>query len=211
MIYTLKSYAFFNFLIELDTIEEFYLSQEKYNEEMLTSWEKRFDEKSEDLNLTDKQKQEFFDLHSREPYRYEFLYPQLIRKTIFLQTYFILETYLNSLSDEHKGHSLSYKDMKGKGIERAKLYLRKVCHVPAEPFSTNEWKRIIDYNTLRNAFVHNNGVVDKSKLKAEPQGLILTKSSRKKDSTLCSIELQRDFLDEVFKTMRVFGNKLEGQ
>lgn len=98
--------------------------------------------------------------------------------------------------------------MKGKGIERAKLYLRKVCHVPAEPFSTNEWKRIIDYNTLRNAFVHNNGVVDKSKLKAESQGLILTKSSRKKDSTLCSIELQKDFIDEVFKTMRVFGNKL---
>ncbi|MCY8484833.1 hypothetical protein MOC97_04925, partial [Bacillus atrophaeus] len=174
--------------------------------------EKHFDEKSEDLNLTDEQKQEFFDLHSREPYRYEFLYPQLIRKTIFLQTYFIFETYLNSLSDEHKRHSntaLSYKDMKGQGIERAKLYLRKVCNVNAEPFSTNEWKRIIDYNTLRNAFVHNNGIVDKSKLKSDTQGLTLTKNSRRKDSTLCLIELQRDFLDEVFKTMREFGNKLE--
>lgn len=54
--------------------------------------------------------------------------------------------------------------MKGQGIEFAKLYLRKVCEIPAEPFSTNEWKSILTYNTLRNALAHNNGIFDKSNL-----------------------------------------------
>ncbi|WP_443091804.1 hypothetical protein ACTU3M_10480 [Bacillus subtilis] len=212
MINTFRSFSFFNFDLELDTIQEFYLNQEKHNEEKLTSWEIRFNKKSEDLGLSEEQKQDYFDLQNTHPYRYEIVYPQLIRKTIFLQTYFIFESYLNSLCNEHKrrlNSKISYKDMKKQGIERAKLYLCKVCEITAEPFSSPQWIQIQDYNTLRNAFVHNNGIVDKSNLKTDTQGLTLTKQSPEKENTLCSIQLQRDFLDEVFKTMREFGNKLE--
>ncbi|MCR1991403.1 hypothetical protein NSA31_06345 [Bacillus subtilis] len=162
----------------------------------------------------EEEKERFWDYNSQDPYKYEIVHPQIIRKTIFLQAYFTFESYLNSVCDFQEKQlylNFSYKDMHGQGIERAKLYLCKACGLITDAFSSNEWKTIRDYNTLRNAFVHNNGIVDKSNLKTDPPGLILTKSSPKKDSTLCSIELQRDFLDEVFKTIREFGNKLERQ
>ncbi|WP_316274790.1 hypothetical protein [Bacillus halotolerans] len=212
MIYRFKSFADFHFKLELDTLQELYATQEEHNEDLLSSWEKFIEENSKDLN--DEERQEFFEFHEDEYHKYTKDHPQLIRKTIFLQTYFTFESYLNSVCDFQKKQlylNLSYKDMKGQGIERAKLYLCKACGLITDAFSSNEWKTIRDYNTLRNAFVHNNGIVDKSNLKTDPPGLILTKSSPKKDSTLCSIELQKDFIDEVFKTMRVFGNKLEGQ
>ncbi|MFK3812379.1 hypothetical protein [Bacillus halotolerans] len=207
-----KSFSSFIILSELDKLEDLYIEQEEHNEKSLMSWEKFLE--SSTKGFTDEEKNEFAVWHIDDYLKYSNDYPQLIRKTIFLQTYFSFESYLNNVCDSQKKQlylNLSYKDMKGQGIERAKLYLCKACGLITDAFSSNEWKTIRDYNTLRNAFVHNNGIVDKSNLKTDPPGLILTKSSPKKDSTLCSIELQRDFLDEVFKTIREFGNKLEGQ
>ncbi|MCY7933163.1 hypothetical protein MOF37_17180 [Bacillus spizizenii] len=212
MIYRFKSFAGFHFKLELDTLQGLYATQEKHNEDLLSSWEKFIEESSKYLN--DVEQQEFFEDHEDQYFKYKKDHPQLIRKTIFLQIYFSFESYLNSVCDFQKKQlhlNLSYKDMKGQGIERAKLYLCKACGLITDAFSSNEWKTIRDYNTLRNAFVHNNGIVDKSNLKTDLPGLKLIKYSRNNENALCSIELHRDFLDEVFKTIREFGNKLERQ
>ena len=51
---------------------------------------------------------------------------------------------------------LSHKDLNHKGITAAKFYLRKVVEVGTEPFGLIEWKRIREYNQIRNLIVHCN-------------------------------------------------------
>ncbi|MER1277054.1 hypothetical protein [Bacillus sp. C15(2022)] len=201
--------------LQLKYLRDFYNIQEKHNEDLLSSWDVEYEKQLEELGLNEvgkeEEKERFWDYNSQDPYRFEIVHPQIIRKTIFLQAYFTFESYLNSVCDFQKKQlylNLSYKDMKGQGIERAKLYLCKACGMITDAFSSYEWKIIRDYNTIRNALVHNNGIVDSSKLNSVSQGIILTKQNKEKDKNQCTIEFEREFLDEVFVTLDKFSKEL---
>ncbi|AME05692.1 hypothetical protein NNG64_11400 [Bacillus siamensis] len=206
-----KSISSFIFLSELDKLEDLYIEQEEHNEKSLLSWEVFLESNTE--GFTDEEIYEFVEWYSADYLKYSNDYPQVIRKTIFLQTYFSFEGYLNNLCSDYKKKldtDLDYKDMRGQGIERAKLYLTKVCNVTI-PFLTDEWKLIKSYNMLRNALVHNNSIIDKSNLKTIPKGVALNSYSEEKISTNYYLELEKEFLDDAFLTYRAFSIIIEQQ
>ncbi|MGN7276157.1 hypothetical protein ACTHP9_04570 [Bacillus subtilis] len=207
--FAFKSIADFYFQTELEKLEELYKVQEEQNDKSLLSWDEFFSENTE--SFTEAEKNVFAVWHSDDYLKYEKDFPQTIRKTIFLQTYFSFEVYLNNLCSDYKrnlGINLDYKDMRGQGIERAKLYLTKVCNV-SSPFLTDEWKLIKSFNMLRNAFVHNNNFIDRSNLKPVPNGIALIKNSGKKNDSICYLELEKEFLGDAFITYRAFSNIIE--
>jgi hypothetical protein len=55
--------------------------------------------------------------------------------------------------------SVELTDLKGDGIERARLYLTKVCEIQF-PDGSHEWAEIQKLNNIRNCIVHAEGNVD---------------------------------------------------
>ncbi|MBQ0750244.1 MAG: hypothetical protein KBT70_08585 [Roseovarius sp.] len=64
------------------------------------------------------------------------------------------------------GLGLSLSDFHGKGIERAKVVLRKVGGV-SSVFETPSWKKIKDYSELRNKIMHGGGLVGRGSEEAK--------------------------------------------
>ena len=52
--------------------------------------------------------------------------------------------------------SLELEELRGEGIERAKLYLAKLCSIKF-PESNKEWNEIQKLNKIRNCIVHADG------------------------------------------------------
>lgn len=87
-------------------------------------------------------------------------FPNLLRSSLFVTIYSTLENELNRLCRElSKEDGLDVEDLRGSGIIRAGTFLSRVCRVDF-PQESKEWKRLLEYNQLRNIIVHNNGKVD---------------------------------------------------
>ena len=56
--------------------------------------------------------------------------------------------------------SLELSDLKNDGIERAKEYLVKVCHINF-PEKSHEWSEIQKLKQIRNCIVHAEGNIEK--------------------------------------------------
>jgi hypothetical protein len=86
-------------------------------------------------------------------------YPQILRASLFGTAYGIFEHFLNAICKQ--SHSQGYvqglalKDLRGDGIQRAKLYLTKVAKITLP--DTPEWQDLSDYGLLRNSLVHAQG------------------------------------------------------
>jgi hypothetical protein len=90
--------------------------------------------------------------------------PNLFRRSLFIAAYSVLETHLNSLAtdkQEYKGIALALNDVRGQGIERAQLYLKKVVGEPF-PDKSIEWQVLKRLGDVRNILVHRYGRVDES-------------------------------------------------
>jgi hypothetical protein len=84
-------------------------------------------------------------------------YPQILRASLFGTAYGIFEHFLNAICKQSQGHvqGVTLKDLRGEGIQRAKLYLTKVAGMPLQ--DTPEWQDLGDYGYLRNSLVHAQG------------------------------------------------------
>ncbi len=80
----------------------------------------------------------------------------------FLIVYSTFEHMLHELCrivQSRSDFSLSFKDLEGAGITRARNYLVKVAGVEA-PFQTAAWNRTLLLAEIRNAIAHRNGEID---------------------------------------------------
>ncbi len=96
--------------------------------------------------------------------QYEGIFPMILWKSIFLSTYFLLENSLDQICKNLKksnSYKLTLKDISGSGIFRSSLYLKKVCNI-IEPFESETWTEVNDFNKIRNVFVHSDGILSKS-------------------------------------------------
>ena len=125
------------------------------------------------------------------------IFPNILWRTTFLHSYFLLESSLDQICknvQESENHNLTLKDISGRGIQRASLYLRKVCKVTI-PFETKNWIELQDFNKIRNLFVHSDGVVEKTnqdiiKIAAKYGGIKLSDFDNYGSSFL---EISKDF------------------
>jgi hypothetical protein len=150
------------------------------------------------------------------------IFPNILWRTTFLHSYFLLESSLDQICkniQEAENYSLLLKDINGRGIQRASLYLRKVCGITS-PFDTQYWSELQDFNKIRNLFVHADGVVEKSnndiaRIVAKYQGITLGNFGEfealpleiSKDFTLYSLNCIESFIQSVYQNMLQVNNK----
>jgi hypothetical protein len=92
--------------------------------------------------------------------QYEFIFPRILWRTSFLNSYFLLESSLDQICkniQKAENYNLGLTDISGNGITRSSIYLRKVCNI-TDAFKTNSWTTLLDYNKLRNVLVHSDGI-----------------------------------------------------
>ncbi|TNZ66197.1 hypothetical protein CGK42_23745, partial [Vibrio parahaemolyticus] len=82
-----------------------------------------------------------------------------LRYSILVHTYGIFENIVNQLCVVHKEEknlSLSLSDLRHEGIQRAKVYIKKVSNSNFNEAS-REWSEIVKINKIRNIIAHNDG------------------------------------------------------
>ncbi|MGJ3416474.1 hypothetical protein AAZR19_10005 [Bacillus sp. Je.9.29.b] len=186
---------------ELSHIKDFYIDSEIRNENDLLSLnlERKYQTGTE--GKSEEYKQQYYEMHDLEFYYYEQIYPQLIRKTVFLQIYFTLENHMKILCDvaqEKRNLTVSYKDLHGQGIRKAESYFTKVCNI-TEPFNSSNWESIKAYNELRNVIAHNSSIL-KEKLKVTPHDLIISNN----DKGEMIFQLEKEFIPSCINIVEEF-------
>lgn len=186
----------------------------KFIQESLKGEEERFKKFATKAtkNLTEKQKEAFYEWHQEETWQIYDVFPSLQWMSSFMLAYGLFEKSLNDVS-QSIGRSLSseltLRDISGQGIERAKIYLRKVCNIDG-PFSSQDWQRIIELSKIRNAIAHSSGELDLNK-SAHSEVLEIAK----KDSTLkisrqdqilksATLNLSAEFTDNAIVAFQKF-------
>jgi hypothetical protein len=85
-------------------------------------------------------------------------FPNLQRKSALISLYSFLEFELYNLCVLFKtkeDYKIDLKDIKGRGIEKSVLYLKKAADVHLD-ISDNNWNELINIQKIRNLIVHNN-------------------------------------------------------
>jgi hypothetical protein len=95
--------------------------------------------------------------------RYESQFPRLLGASFVVALASLLELellrYCDTLSNVGK-LNLKMQDLRGPGhLEQFKVYLAKVAQVPFD-FTSNLWHDIRSFVEVRNAIVHNEGIID---------------------------------------------------
>jgi hypothetical protein len=82
-------------------------------------------------------------------------FPNTLRRSTFISLWSYFENSLNVLCEVYEFHlslNVNYNEMRGKGIDRSKLYLRKIIGLEF-PASSN-WDKIRKLQRIRNNIVH---------------------------------------------------------
>jgi len=130
---------------------------------------------------------EFNDYFIEENVRIEDIFLKQFRYSIVVMIYSLLESRLNHFChylSKSKKLRLELDDIKGDGIERAKLYLSKVCLIDF-PEQGHEWNEMIKLNIIRNCVVHAEGIVHKAKNQKKLKGVI---------NNTCGLEVENKYL-----------------
>lgn len=202
MIQRFKSPADFLLTLDLETIKELAVDLEGNLTTKLLNWERYAEEAT--ASYTEEEKEEFYEHHIDEAHKYIKEQPQLIRKSLFIQTFFLFENFLFQLCDHYKmtkDYKVRHKDMHGQGIERAKLYLSKICLIQ-EPFSTDSWNKIKAYSEVRNSIAHSNSVMKKDvSLIGFEKDVIHSRGNK------YTFVLNEDFVDNFIDVINDFKSK----
>ncbi len=115
-------------------------------------------------NLSKEQNDSFYERYGDGQYYIEDLFPSIQWSAMYVSAYNLFEKTMNDICRTNRKHSESkveLKDLKGKGIHRAKLYLSKALNVK-EPFTSDDWREIQNCSKLRNVLAHTSGELDLS-------------------------------------------------
>ncbi|MFQ5962882.1 MAG: hypothetical protein ACE5KZ_01195 [Candidatus Scalinduaceae bacterium] len=135
-----------------------------------TEVEKLFEKNDEKLqaHITEKLKEipennhdRFIESYTYDLHKNQFMFPSMHRGSMFITLYNFLEHHLNLLcsqiGDELKSN-ICIRDLKGSGIERALLFLKKIPEFKFDRIN-KELSFIKNTNRLRNCVVHNGSVL----------------------------------------------------
>lgn len=148
-------------------ITEFKLDEmERYRdsvEDFLDSEADEIREKAQQAvdSAPDQTADEIADIHRYRIEQMEEVFPSLLRESVFVTLYALLESELNQLCylfDKHANHAMELEDVSGSGIFRAKKYLIKVAGMDF-PSRNPDWGDIRNYNRIRNCIMHSQGSI----------------------------------------------------
>ena len=178
-------------------------------EEALTRHDKAVDTWYADNLRRDPADAEFIAyLHSQQKDDAVNGYPHVLRSSLFTTGYGMFEFFMTSLCRELEKHVAGpvLTDLRGEGIQRARLYLASVAQILFP--ETAEWQRLILYGKLRNAIVHAQGDLTSNR------HLGAIKQLQAKEGTFAlapdesAVTLSRDFTPRFLDTVDAFGLQL---
>lgn len=137
-----------------------------FNQLSEASWKEKDDSLQEELSelikkYPDKSHEDIVDSYSWDLHLNKYKYPSLHRESLVITVFNFLEYQLNSLCQifyESIDSDLTLKDIHGRGVERALLFLTKVVNIDFSSFGA-ELQIIKGVNLVRNIIVHNGGVL----------------------------------------------------
>lgn len=193
-------------------------------EDLLENKIKKFEDwADEELEgLTEEQRNEYSDSLSDDYWIISKAFPNILRSSLFVTCYSLLEYALISLCEQlqkQKGLKKESKKYKIENILNAKDYLEgetKICFHDQIP----SWNDINNYRLVRNLIVHNQGRLDNSdnSNKAKKVRNFINKNKKNwveledkyylEDKCIQIIQFKKGFLKEVKKTIKDFSKEL---
>jgi hypothetical protein len=135
---------------------------------------KRYDEEIAGEKIAPDIKCELYEYFAEEYHLIERVFLKTFRYTTVVAVYSLLETSFKHLCHylcNSKKLPIVLEELRGDGIERAKLYLTKVCSVDF-PENSNDWNQLQKLNRIRNCIVHADGNIRKTKSSNKLQNIV---------------------------------------
>lgn len=144
------------------------------------------------------------------------VFPVFQWTSIYNSAYNMFEKHINDLCkiyEKKRTIKIGLKDLKGQGIERAKIFLSKVIGI-TNVFDSKEWSEIQDYSKVRNILVHTSGELDLTQKKHKEifdyaknhPKLILNHDSPNSDSV--QLIILPDFIYEALICYRIILGRI---
>ena len=193
---------------DLEQISRFDKLVEASLEKELDDLVQRIQKQAEEM--TDAARQEFCEWHSDSHWEFSEVFPVLFRSSLFLSCYALLEARLDQLCNilrMRNGYKVGLDDIKGRGITRARIYLRKVCGMP---FPDRQWKTLMFLNATRNALIHSEGCIPVDGVGKEIHRFAASNPQLLKIGGDRRILLQEGFLPYALTTISSFFEDLYG-
>ncbi|HDY85312.1 MAG TPA: hypothetical protein ENI26_07970 [Methylophaga aminisulfidivorans] len=141
--------------------------------------------------------------------QYQTVTPEFHRESLLISLYNFLEHQMNTLCEKLAvsiDSKIELRDLNGKGVERAKLYLTKMVGIDFNKVEM-EWSHIQDINKVRNCIVHNGGKIP-SNTSDKLHGVI-RKYPKLKKAEAGYLSVESDLIDDFIATLLVFFDGLE--
>ncbi|MFA6411571.1 MAG: hypothetical protein WCW53_02670 [Syntrophales bacterium] len=200
--------------LKLQDIKEYYTELEDKFARDIIKLSERYEEEISEKNLTQEMKEEVAAYFGEEQSRFEELFLKNFRYSIIVTIYSFLETTLNDLC-HHLYHSkkslLTLDEVKGTGIERARLYLQKVCLIDF-PEKSHDWQKIQKFNLVRNCIVHAEGNVEEVKSPEKLKKIIKnTRGISLYPSIQRFLRIENDYIPSIIFCIEKFIDKIHGE
>lgn len=149
------------------------------------------------------------DSHGWELHLNQMKFPGIHRESILITIYNYFESELNDICriiSDSIDSPLKLRDLHGKGIERAQLYLSKVAGFDFSYFSP-ELPYLKKVNLLRNQVVHNGGRLPEGA--NQELNVFVQSNNNLTGSPGDMVGLRSEFVEEFIKNLEGFFGKLE--
>ena len=157
------------------------------------------------------ERDEFYEaFYSKERRRYNEFFPRILRNSFLVTLHSVLENQLawqcESLRRE-KHIGISWSELRGSALERAKVYISKVCGLDFP--NGQSWREIHSYVNIRNCIVHCAGNVHR--LSREKERTLRDYCSKQGGISIDrdgNLMLSKDFCLQAVSTLKEFLEEL---
>jgi hypothetical protein len=165
-------------------------------------------------NMPEPARQDYIDAAAEDYAELQETFPAMFRASLFVMCLADFEHTLNGLAElfQHaKKLELSFKEIRGEGMDRARLYLKKVVRV-GFPDDSPLWPQIKAFSALRNVLVHAGGRLPPDhKDRKVIHDLIKAQADKLRLDRYERIVLEREFVPHVLTVLRKFHGEYAGQ
>ena len=192
--------------MDLRHLSEYIEETEKAQESSAVNFANDINERAKDI--PEEQQNDWHDWYTDDYWKLSTVFPGLMRSSMFVISYSLLEHRLLEICrilQKQQKHKITLKDLKDEGIRSGQTFLKGVVGVEF-PDGKKEWSDITNYNRLRNAIIHADGILQTEAVEKMKPFLAATKTITVDDHG--RIHLERGFCAEVLGTVHGFFSAL---
>jgi hypothetical protein len=134
----------------------------------------------------------------------------LLMQSLFISGFSHFENFLRSVAimvEKQKGELIKLSDIKGDGnLDTYRKYIYLIGHIQNANNKRKEWQTILEFKTIRNAIIHENGIISKKLSKIKEHQLYFGPSENY--IRIKNIKFLEDFSTSTLNYMRSIASEL---